>query len=169
VKTRFEFKSVTLVIGTVIFCIVFAAGLALRVRGPIKIGSDLSVTSEGGHWLAFFESPERGPLFNMMFGIGIEDGVVVLAKNPQAHLRRETGWFLGDACYVRQRFVDDAGRTHLLQTDFRLPGIFYMNYRSSNFRVLTFAMRWWLVLGLPALLPGLWVVGWIRGRLRAPN
>lgn len=167
-NTRFKLKSKLLVTATIVFCIVFGTGLVLRLTGPVKISSHLSVTSQGSDWLVFFKSPAREPLFNLMVGFSVEDYVVVTGY--RTHPLQVARWFLGeDAVFVRTRYVDESGIARYLTTDFRIPGIFYLNYRSPDYGVLTLALRWWFVLGFPGFFPGLWIAGRIRNKLKESN
>ena len=158
---------IALIASTAIFGGVLVAGVALRVTGPVNFSSHLSVASRDSHWLVFFESPEHEPLFNMMVGFQRADGAAVLASDSRAVARLDANWCLGDDTgFIRERFVDDVGSTHLLITDFRIPGIFYMNYQWPDARVLTFALQWWFLFGLSGLPPALWMAYRLKERLR---
>ena len=63
--------------------------------------------------------------------------------------------------FRQERYVDAAGTPQLFTTDCRLPGLFYLHYQWVESRLLTFALRGWLLLGLSGLLPGLSCLFWI--------
>ena len=100
--------------------------------------------------------------------IAIVDGdEIIVGNGVRTKCITDTRWHIwGDTGFLKERFVDTEGVTQLFTTDLRLPGIFYLHYQWIESRFLTFALRGWLLLGLPALFPGLWSILWIKGRLR---
>ena len=92
-----------------------------------------------------------------MVGMADTNGFLFI-KEHKVRSVRERSWGSGEnLCFIQERLVDGTGITQLHVTDFRLPGIFYLHYRWAHERILTFALRGWLLQGLTGLLLGMWL------------